>query len=98
MEIVEEAERRELELNTGNVGTRNAVTDEISHEYMDTGKTPEKSPNCLNEDSALHNLSIVPCDILSPTLIVSPRVNTGSRKSLKTTSMLTGSEKNLIEN
>ncbi|VFQ92301.1 unnamed protein product [Cuscuta campestris] len=96
MEIVEEAERRDLELNTGNVETGNAVPEEISHEEIDTEKTPEKSPNCLND--ALPILSIVPCDVLSPTPSVSPRVNTGSRKSLKTTSMLTASEKNLIEN
>ncbi|XP_019166346.1 PREDICTED: kinesin-like protein KIN-12B isoform X1 [Ipomoea nil] len=94
MEIVEEAERLDLQSNAFNVETGAACTEEIAHEDMDEEPTPEKSPNCSS------NLSIVPCDIpKSPTQSVSPRVvNTGSRKSLRTSSMLTASEKNLIEN
>ncbi|KAK6930654.1 Kinesin motor domain [Dillenia turbinata] len=53
--------------------------------------------NCLPPS----NLSIEPCEISpllkSPTLSLSPRVNRSSRKSLRTSSMLTASQKNLKE-
>ncbi|CAH9122330.1 unnamed protein product [Cuscuta epithymum] len=99
MEIVEEAERLDLQSNRGNTGTAKACTVDVHEENMDTENTPEKSPVCLKDDS-VPNLSILPCDILkSPTPSVSPKMNTSSsRKSLKTSSMLTASEKNLIEN
>lgn len=57
------------------------------------------SPNGLMDGIPPSNLSIVPCNISpvlkSPTLSVSPRVSNNSRKSLRTSSMLTASQKDL---
>uniref|UniRef100_A0A5B6YNG2 Putative kinesin-like protein KIN12B n=1 Tax=Davidia involucrata TaxID=16924 RepID=A0A5B6YNG2_DAVIN len=60
--------------------------------------TPSKSPNGLGDGVTPSNLSIVPCEVFpvlkSPTPSVSPRVS-NSRKSLRTSSMLTASQKDL---
>ncbi|KAA8527878.1 hypothetical protein F0562_035253 [Nyssa sinensis] len=68
------------------------VSTDIAAEY-----TPSKSPNGSG-DGVTPNLSIVPCDVSpvlkSPTPSVSPRVN-NSRKSLRTSSMLSASQKDL---
>ncbi|XP_042520529.1 kinesin-like protein KIN-12B [Macadamia integrifolia] len=60
--------------------------------------SPKGSPNTVLP----LNISIVPCKNSpvhqSPTLSVSPRVSNSSRKGLKTTSMLSASQKDLIEN
>lgn len=58
------------------------------------------SPNGLVDGIPTSNLSIVPYDhispvLKSPTLSVSPRVSNNSRKSLRTSSMLTASWKDL---
>ncbi|CBI17294.3 unnamed protein product, partial [Vitis vinifera] len=62
-------------------------------------KASNDSPNGLMDGIPPSNLSIVPCNISpvlkSPTLSVSPRVSNNSRKSLRTSSMLTASQKDL---
>ncbi|XP_077219208.1 kinesin-like protein KIN-12B isoform X2 [Tasmannia lanceolata] len=61
-------------------------------------KSPTSSLNSVIPSS----LSIVPCQLSpvlqSPTLSVSPRVDSNSRKSLRTSSMLSASQKDLSEN
>ncbi|KAF8388489.1 hypothetical protein HHK36_027161 [Tetracentron sinense] len=62
---------------------------------------PDSSPNSSPSSVLPSNLSIVPCevspDLQSPTLSASPRVNENSRKSLRTSSMLSASQKDLME-
>lgn len=65
--------------------------------------TPYTSLTGFEDDRAAStDLSIVPCDVSpilkSPTPTVSPRVNNSSRKSLRTSSMLTASRKDLADN
>ncbi|KAJ4954851.1 hypothetical protein NE237_011634 [Protea cynaroides] len=73
-------------------GLANILIPDPSH------NTPTSSPNSVVPS----NLSIVPCEsspvLRSPALSVSPRVSNRSRKSLKTISMLSASQKNLTEN
>ncbi|KAF8391883.1 hypothetical protein HHK36_022223 [Tetracentron sinense] len=60
---------------------------------------PDGSHNCSPNSVLPSNLSMVPCEVSpvlqSPTLSVSPRVNEKSRKSLKTSSMSSASQKDL---
>ena len=62
-------------------------------------KASNDSATGLIDEIPPSNLSIVPCDkspvLKSPTLSVSPRVSNNSRKSLRTSSMLTASQKDL---
>lgn len=57
------------------------------------------SPSCLGDSVVSTDVNIVPCSISpvlkSPTPSVSPRVNNTSRKSLRTSSTLTASQKEL---
>ncbi|KAL6960057.1 TRAFAC class myosin-kinesin ATPase superfamily [Sarracenia purpurea var. burkii] len=58
----------------------------------------DSTPNSSGNHVPPHNLSLVPSDVSpvlkSPTPSVSPRVNSNSTKSLRTSSILTHSEKN----
>ncbi|XP_050371998.1 kinesin-like protein KIN-12B [Argentina anserina] len=68
-------------------------------EYLSIADEPNKLQNG-SENCVSPSLMIVPCDVTqilkSPTPSVSPRVNT-SRKSLKTSSMMTASQKDLFD-
>ncbi|XP_043722415.1 kinesin-like protein KIN-12B isoform X2 [Telopea speciosissima] len=73
-------------------GSANILNPDPSH------NCPTSSPNSVVPS----NLSVAPCEtspvLPSPKLSVSPRVSNNSRKSLKTTSMLSASQKDLTEN
>ncbi|XP_042515728.1 kinesin-like protein KIN-12B isoform X2 [Macadamia integrifolia] len=85
-------EKPSADILVGGGGSANILTPDSSHNCTTT------SPNSVVPS----NLSVVPCETSpvppSPTFSVSPRVTNSSRKSLKTISMLSASQKDLTEN
>nr|XP_016497635.1 PREDICTED: kinesin-like protein KIN12B [Nicotiana tabacum] len=83
-------------------GVKRELVEETASEQCEdyNERTPENSSKCLDGDAACTDLSIVTNDkspiLKSPTPSVSPRVNS-SRKSLRTSSMLSASQKDLRE-
>ncbi|XP_060180872.1 kinesin-like protein KIN-12B isoform X1 [Lycium barbarum] len=91
-----------LAINLFNQGVKAKLVEETALEQCEgyNERTPENSSKCLEGDAACTDISVVTNDISpilkSPTPSVSPRVNS-SRKSLKTSSMLSASQKDLRE-
>ncbi|XP_009788676.1 kinesin-like protein KIN-12B [Nicotiana tabacum] len=83
-------------------GVKRELVEETASEQCEdyNERTTENSSKCLDGDAAFTDLSIVTNDkspiLKSPTPSVSPRVNS-SRKSLRTSSMLSASQKDLRE-
>lgn len=79
--------------------------EEISEKAFSLGSKEETSLHssamCSEDGIASMDISITPCNeplvLKSPSPSVSPRVNSSSRKSLRTSSILTASQKVLIE-
>lgn len=89
-------------INLLNQGVKGELVEEIASEQCEgyNERTPENSSKCSEGDEACRDVSVVTNDISpilkSPTPSVSPRVNS-SRKSLRTSSMLSASQKDLRE-
>lgn len=79
--------------------------EEISVKAFSLGSKEETSLHssamCFEDGTASMDINITPCNeplvLKSPTPSVSPRVNSSSRKSLRTSSILTASQKDLAE-
>ncbi|KAK6781323.1 hypothetical protein RDI58_023507 [Solanum bulbocastanum] len=91
-----------LAINLFNQGVKGELVEEIASEQCEgyNERTPENSSKCSEGDAACRDVSVVTNDmspiLKSPTPSVSPRVNS-SRKSLRTSSMLSASQKDLRE-
>lgn len=91
-----------LAINLINQGVKGELVEEIASEQCEgyNERTPANSSKCSEGDAACRDVSVVTNDISpilkSPTPSVSPRVNS-SRKSLRTSSMLSASQKDLRE-
>ncbi|KAK4732931.1 hypothetical protein R3W88_025919 [Solanum pinnatisectum] len=91
-----------LAINLLNQGVKGELVEEIASEQCEgyNERTPENSSKCSEGDAACRDATVVTNDISpilkSPTPSVSPRVNS-SRKSLRTSSMLSASQKDLRE-
>ncbi|KAJ8530787.1 hypothetical protein K7X08_023668 [Anisodus acutangulus] len=91
-----------LAINLINQGVKGELVEETVSEQCEgyNERTPENSSKCSEGDAACRDVSVVTNDISpilkSPTPSVSPRVNS-SRKSLRTSSMLSASQKDLRE-
>ncbi|XP_009627869.1 kinesin-like protein KIN-12B [Nicotiana tomentosiformis] len=91
-----------LAINFLNQGVNRELVEETASEQCEdySERTPENFSKCSEGDAACTDLSIVTNDksplLKSPTPSVSPRVNS-SRKSLRTSSMLSASQKDLRE-
>ncbi|TMX02738.1 hypothetical protein EJD97_020165 [Solanum chilense] len=91
-----------LAINLINQGVKGELIEEIASEQCEgyNERTPANSSKCSEGDAACRDVSVVTNDISpilkSPTPSVSPRVNS-SRKSLRTSSMLSASQKDLRE-
>ncbi|CAN4120893.1 unnamed protein product [Withania somnifera] len=91
-----------LAVNLLNQGVKRELVEETASEQCEgyNERTPENSSKCSEGVSASTDISVVTNDISpilrSPTPSVSPRVNI-SRKSLRTSSMLSASQKDLRE-
>ncbi|XP_077232591.1 kinesin-like protein KIN-12B [Tasmannia lanceolata] len=97
-----------------NKGSADAAVEEKPFTYVDSKSDVGKSPDVAVADPSQNSptssinsviqssLSIVPCQLSpvlqSPTLSISPRVDNNPRKSLRTQSMLSVSQKDLVVN